>query len=68
LSIKSGRNTEDNIVKSIKDDKSSSVSNQSFTQLKKNSTQCEEADNLVDIPTQLMNFLATVPEIKSTSL
>jgi hypothetical protein len=65
---KSEEITEDNFVKSIKDDKSSSVSDQLLIQPKNNSTQCNEADNLVDNPTQLLNLLATVRELKSINL
>jgi hypothetical protein len=57
---KSEEDTEDNFVKSIKDDKSSSVSIQSNIQPKNNSIQCKEADDLVNTPIQLMNLMAAV--------
>jgi hypothetical protein len=65
---KSDENTENNFVKTIKDDKSSSVSTQSIIQPKINSIRCIEADNQVDTPILFMNLLVAVQEFKNINL
>jgi hypothetical protein len=62
--------TVENSSNALKDDKSTIVSSeiQPNTQPKDNSIQIDEADNLVDNPTQLMNYSAAVRELHSINL